>query len=334
MDAWVVNAGRPRAAPATKGSVMVLAGALWLGLGCLGLQGDYAAHDPAVIRAGDWYWLYSTGDGLPMRRSRDLLTWERCGRVLAALPGWASAAVPGATWLWAPDISRVGDEYRLYYSVSTFGSNRSCIGLAVNHALDPADPAYRWEDRGLVVASQPGDDYNAIDPNLIVDDQGRHWLAFGSFWSGIKLRRLDPATGLADAATAELVSLARRPVAAGAVEAPFIVRRDGWYYLFVSFDLCCKGADSTYRIMVGRAREVTGPYLARDGQAMLDGGATELLAGSGTRRGPGHNAVLADGDRWWLVHHYYDAADRGRAKLSVCPLTFDESGWPVAGDPL
>lgn len=312
----------------------MLTGALLLGLSCLALQGDYAAHDPAVIGAGDWYWLYSTGDGLPMRRSRDLVTWERVGRVFDRLPAWASAAVPGATWLWAPDVSRVGDEYRLYYSVSTFGSNRSCIGLAVNRALDPADPAYRWEDRGLVTESRRGDDHNAIDPNLIIDEQQRHWLAYGSFWTGIKLRRLDAATGLADPAAPDLLSLARRPDAAGAVEAPFIVRRGAFYYLFVSFDLCCKGVDSTYRIMVGRSAQATGPYVDRAGRPMLDGGGTLVLAGAGTRVGPGHNAVLADGDRWWLVHHYYDATDRGRAKLGICPLTFDESGWPAAGDPL
>jgi len=312
----------------------MLASVLLLGLSCLALQGDHAAHDPAIIRAGEWYWLYSTGDGLPIRRSRDLVTWERVGRVFAQPPAWALAAVPGATWLWAPDISRVGDEYRLYYSVSTFGSNRSCIGLAVNKTLDPADPAYGWEDRGLVVESRRGNDHNAIDPNLVIDADGAHWLAYGSFWSGIKLRRLNPASGLADAGSPELHSLARRPTAPGAVEAPFIVRRDVFYYLFVSFDLCCKGVDSTYNIVVGRAASVTGPYLDRDGRPMTQGGGTRVLASSGTRIGPGHNAILNEGERWWLVHHYYDAAERGRAKLGICPLAWDESGWPVVGDPL
>ena len=96
---------------------------------------------------------------------------------------------------WAPDVIRVGDQYLLYYSVSVFGQNYSSIGLVTNPVLDPADPKYKWTDHGPVVQSQRGDRYNAIDPAVILDHEGKLWMAFGSFWSGIKMIELDPKTG-------------------------------------------------------------------------------------------------------------------------------------------
>jgi arabinan endo-1,5-alpha-L-arabinosidase len=286
-------------------------------------------HDPCLIKAGDTYVLFATGRGIPMRRSSDLEKWSSSGRVFEEIPEWCAREVPGFRgWIWAPDISYFNGRYHLYYSVSTFGRNRSCIGLAVNKTLDAASKDYLWIDLGKVVESQPGrDDWNAIDPALAVDESGAPWLAFGSFWSGIKMRRIDPASGLVSSEDSTLYALASRPGKAG-VEAPFLIRREGWHYLFVSFDICCRGVDSTYRIMVGRSKKITGPYMDREGRPMLDGGGTELLASHGSMRGPGHNAVLAEQGRHWLVHHYYDAEDRERSRLRIAPLRWTSAGWP------
>lgn len=286
-------------------------------------------HDPCVIQADNAYVLFATGRGIPMRRSPDLKHWTLAGRVFEEIPEWCAREVPGFRgWIWAPDITFFNGRYHLYYSVSTFGRNRSCIGLAVNKTLDPASKDHLWTDLGKVVESQPGrDDWNAIDPALALDESGAPWLAFGSFWSGIKMRRMDPKSGLVSDDDPTLYALASRPGKAG-VEAPFLIRRKDWHYLFVSFDVCCRGVDSTYRIMVGRSRKITGPYVDRDGRAMLDGGGTELLASQGSMRGPGHNAVLQDQDRDWLVHHYYDAEDRGRSRLRIAPLRWTADGWP------
>jgi arabinan endo-1,5-alpha-L-arabinosidase len=179
-----------------------------------------------LIKAHGEYYLFSTGPGIPIRRSRDLYHWERAGRVFDRTPAWFKEAVPGSAWIWAPDISSYEGGYRLYYSVSTFGSNRSCIGLATNQTLDPQSPDYHWVDHGPIVRSGRADDWNAIDPNMVRDHQNRSWLALGSYWSGIKLVRLDPHTGAPYPGVLELRSLAARPDV-HAIEAPFVVPHGG-----------------------------------------------------------------------------------------------------------
>ena len=161
--------------------------------------------------------------------------------------------MPRATQIWAPDISFFNGEYHLYYAVSSFGSQQSVIGLATNTTLNPSSPGYRWVDRGEVIASKPGhDNFNAIDPNVIIDAEGGVWLTFGSQWSGIKLLRLDPSTGLPFQGHAtRLSSLASQPDH-GLIEAPFVFRMGEFYYLFASSGTCCRGAASTYKIVVGR----------------------------------------------------------------------------------
>jgi arabinan endo-1,5-alpha-L-arabinosidase len=299
-----------------------------------GAGGDTGVSDPRVIRQGDTYYLFSTGAGIPIRTSQDMIHWTDAGQVFASTPGWARAKVPRATSIWAPDISFEAGQYRLYYAVSTFGGKRSVIGLATNATLDPSDPAYRWVDRGEVIASRPkGTDYNAIDPNLAVDGRGRTWLAFGSQWSGIKLVRIDPATGMPTGRHPKLRSLASRPDG-HPIEAPFLLARGGYSYLFVSFGVCCMGTSSTYKIMVGRSRSITGPYRDRGGRLMTEGGGTLVLDGNARYRGPGHNEVLADGGRDDLVYHTYDVQDAGIATLQVRPLSWTADGWPVPGAPL
>ncbi|HET8656233.1 MAG TPA: arabinan endo-1,5-alpha-L-arabinosidase [Longimicrobiaceae bacterium] len=325
----------------------ILAAALVLAApACLRAQtGDVrGVHDPAVIQQGGTYYLFTTGRGIPVRRSTDLVHWTMEGRVFpAGLPDWAQAAVPGTRFPWAPDISFFGGRYHLYYALSTFGKNGSVIGLATNATLDPAAPDYHWKDEGRVLASVPGvSPFNAIDPNVAFDEAGRPWLAWGSFWGGIKMRRLDAATGKLSAGDTTTYSLAARagvdavrgPSDRQSIEGPFIIRHGGYYWLFASFDMCCRGAESTYNVRVGRAEQITGPYLDADGVPMTQGGGTVVLSGVGRIRGPGHNAVLVDGDRDWFVHHFYDADERGVSKLQIRPLTWTKSGWPVVGDPI
>ncbi len=291
-------------------------------------------HDPAIAREGALYTVFSTNNGIRMRQSPDLVHWTHVGRVFEELvPAWGRERTGARAGVWAPDIAYWNGRFHLYYSVSTFGSQRSAIGLATNATLDTTSPAYAWVDRGAVIESAPGtSDFNAIDPNVVLDADGTPWLSFGSFWTGIKVTRLDPATGLRPAPGAEIHAIAARP-GSNAIEAPFIVRRNDGYFLFASYDACCRGAESTYNIRVGRASAVTGPYRDHAGRDMLDGGGTLLLASCEHVRGPGHNAVVSDAAGDFLVHHFYDATDRGISHLQVRPIFWSDDEWPLVGEP-
>ncbi|KMS50522.1 arabinan endo-1,5-alpha-L-arabinosidase [Novosphingobium barchaimii LL02] len=299
------------------------------------LSGDLTVHDPVIIREGDTYYVFSTvGKYIGIKTSKDLKTWTDAGSVFAQMPAWTKEAVPGTEGIWAPDISYVNGEYRLYYSVSTFGSNRSAIGLATSPALGAKA---KWKDHGLVVMSTKEDDFNAIDPNFVVDAQGRQWLSLGSFWSGLKLFPLDAKTGKVAPGT-EPYSIARRLAPAGGpapVEAPFIIPHGGWYYLLASYDYCCKGVNSTYYTVVGRAKKVTGPYLGKDGSEMMQGGGTIFLRADLQEqqrfRGPGHAGAFTDSDgTTYVVYHAYDKQADGAPKLRIAPIRWDADGWPTA----
>jgi len=303
------------------------------------LTGDlYPVHDPCIIKCGDSFYLFCTTPHadlpaqLPWYRSRDMMHWERGGHAFSELPGWARREVEHTESCWAPDISFFNGQYWLYYACSTFGSNHSVIGLATNPTLDPADPKFHWEDRGLVLESQKSDDYNALDPNRIIDADGKHWLAFGSFWTGLKIMQLDPQTGM-PMPGAQRISIARRPKAPDAIEGIFIIRRAGNYYLFASFDFCCRGADSSYYTVVGRSKDILGPYVDQAGKPMLEGGGTLVLAAAPAEprwRGPGHIAILRDDNKDYIVYHSYDADHNGRPTMRIAPLGWTEDNWPVA----
>lgn len=294
----------------------------------LPLSGDVRhVHDPVLVEEDGRYYLFSTGEGISIRCSADLLAWRSCGAVLPGLPDWARAAIPGATdHLWAPDVVVLDGVYHLYYSVSTFGSQRSAIGLATSPTLDPGSPDYGWTDRGPVVQSFPGDDYNAIDPNVVLDESGAAWMVFGSHWGGIMAVALDAATGKPEGDDAEIHVLARRP-ASPAIEAPFVVFRDGYYYLFASYDACCRGIESTYNVRVGRSEHATGPYLDAAGTPMTAGGGTRIISATDRWKGTGHQAVFEDDGRLYLVYHAYDAFNDGVPTLQISPLVWAD-GWP------
>lgn len=310
------------------------------------------AHDPVAIQCeGTWY-LFCTGMGVSIYTSQDQVSWTYSGSVFQNPPQWAMETVPGYRGhTWAPDIACHNGLYYLYYSCSSFGKNDSAIGVATNKTLDPSSPDYKWEDHGCVVRSVAGRDlWNAIDPNLFIDTDGTPWLSFGSFWGGIKLVKLDSSlTRVAEPevwfplcrrpeGTAEDTSLTDDAIKAdprgkdfdpgnGAVEAPFIVRRGDYYYLFVSYDLCCRGPKSTYKVVVGRSRQVTGPYVDKEGVSLMEGGGTPVLLGNERYPGVGHCAVVPTetGDKMYF--HCYDKKMNYNSHLLIRPLSWTD-GWP------
>ena len=294
---------------------------------------DRRVPDPAIIEAHDGagYYIFASGPGVGIWHSDDLKAWKRIGRVFVdSVPAWTREFVPTGAAVWAPDIRFVDGTYYLFYSVSTMGSQRSVIGLTVNSTLDPDDPSYEWRDRGFVLDSSPDrHDYNAIDPALFVDDDGRTYLFWGSFWTGIKAAAIDLQSGKL---TSPIAAVARRrPDASTSIEGPYVIKRNGQYYLFVSWGTCCDGSESTYKVMVGRARSPLVPFVDDTGRSMNDGGGTLVLMGGARWRGPGHNSVLQTSKGDWLVHHVIDAQDPRAGRVLQIRLIQWINDWPVVG---
>jgi arabinan endo-1,5-alpha-L-arabinosidase len=296
-------------------------------------------HDPTMAREGGTYYVFSTGDpagsigngNIQIRTSANLRSWTYAGTVFATKPAWITSALGDIPNLWAPDISYFGGLWHLYYAGSSFGSNNSVIGLATTPTLDPRSPKYHWTDDGLVFRTTSADNFNAIDPSLVTAADGGKWLALGSFFSGIKMIQLDAATGK-PAASPTVYSLASKPFP-DPEEGAGITYHDGYYYLFVSVDNCCRGISSTYHVQVGRSTSITGPYVDASGTAMTNGGGMEVQGTDAGMIGPGGEFVFTSGGSDWLVYHYYDAFDNGAAWIQIRPLTW-VGGWPVTGQAL
>ncbi|WP_412026707.1 arabinan endo-1,5-alpha-L-arabinosidase [Deinococcus yunweiensis] len=298
------------------------------------LKGDTQLHDPTVLRVGSRYVAMGTGienvDGgtLRLRTSPDGITWMDAGTLGVRLPDWIYDQIgTQPPNLWAPTLFMRGTTTYLYYAASVFGENTSVIGLYTNKGLDPAHPERGWVDQGSVLTTTKSDAFNAIDAYRIDTQDGRAWLVFGSYWTGIKLRELDPVSGkLRGTRQYDLASRG-----GGAVEAATIVRHGKYFYLFVSFDRCCAGVDSTYRIVVGRSAAITGPYIDREGVPMMRGGGTQVQSTRGRYIGPGGQEVYMDGTEPRLVYHYYDGNENGVSHFQTAHLTWDAAGWPDLG---
>jgi arabinan endo-1,5-alpha-L-arabinosidase len=288
------------------------------------VTGNITVHDPSMVKGTDGvYYLFSTHNGIEIRTSTDRTAFTLAGSVLPNGATWATAYSSNVKDLWAPDVSYHSGTYFLYYAVSSFGSNHSAIGLATSTTAKPGS----WTDKGVVYTSNSGTTYNAIDPALSVDSSGKWWLTFGSFWTGIKMIAIDPGTGKQLSSNTTRYGIAQRS-SPDAEEASYIVRHGGYYYLFVSWDYCCQGVNSTYRVMVGRSTSITGGYVDRSGVAMTSGGGTEVLSTHGNIIGPGGQSVISDTDHDLLVYHYYDGNAGGLNKLGINFLGYDSSGWP------
>lgn len=327
---------------------------------------DIIVHDPTMIKQGDTYYLFNTGVGITAWSSTDMKNWEQLDPVFDTAPEWTEGVVPGFNnHIWAPSITFHEGTYYLYYSVSAFGRNNSAIGVVTNTTLHPDDPDFKWSDQGIVVESVPGRDmWNAIDGTLSFDEEGTPWLAFGSHWLGVKLVKLedDLKTVAITPEGEEWYSIARRhrywklherdagdsenpeldydelypddifelnrQSESGAIEAPFVFKKGDYFYLFVSWDRCCRGEDSTYKVVVGRSKEITGPYRDKEDQNLVYGGGSLVIKGNENYSAIGHNSVYTFDGTDYLVAHGYDLSDEGRPKLILAELEWDQDGWP------
>jgi arabinan endo-1,5-alpha-L-arabinosidase len=309
------------------------------------LTGDtQPVRDPSIIRQGSTYYAFATdipglssSSYLPIRCSQDKIAWTGCGSIFpSAMPAWVVAKVPGVAGLWAPDVSYFNGLYHVYYAGSTMYSQLSVIGLVTNVTLDPSDPNYQWVDQGEVIESDPGDDFNAIDPNILVDTDGSVWLTYGSYWTGIKQRQIDPATGMLLASNPTRYNLATRPgVPNDPIEGASLVHHGSDYYLFVSIDYCCNQnfATDDYKEIVGRGASAHGPFNDENGTPMMNGGGTVLLEGDGTWNAPGGGTAYLDaasGDSL-IIFHAISMPQNGAVYMWLKNLNW-VSGWPVIGN--
>lgn len=299
--------------------------------------GLWHTHDPAIFRDPDsgYYYIYSTG--AICQRSRDLLHWEMVGKIVEK-PPLESAEWVGSDDIWAPDIVKVGKEYRLYCSNSTWGVRQSCIFLAVSDS--PEGP---FVPRGCVLKTSDKLPVNAIDANVITDaETGEIYMVYGSFWGGCHVLKLDKETGLA-AEEGVGTCLACRPAwMSGGIEGPYMIYNPDteYYYLFVSY----ASLKTDYNIRVGRSRTITGPFLDHNGRNLAEAEDADntigLLEFGGYRwnegtpyMAPGHNSVLRDADgSWYLFCHIRELNFSGTPEpstMQVRKLYWMPDGWPV-----
>ncbi|WP_321335283.1 family 43 glycosylhydrolase [uncultured Bacteroides sp.] len=273
---------------------------------------NYSLPDPSVIKGDDgYYYLYATEDirNLPIHRSKDLVNWKFVGTAFTdqTRPDF----VPNGG-LWAPDINKIGNQYVLYYAMSVWGGEWTCgIGCAVSDKLEGP-----FQDQGKLFISSEINVQNSIDP-FYIEEGGKKYLFWGSFRGiyGIEL-------------TADGLSVKRgetpEQIAGTAYEGTYIYKKESYYYLFASIGTCCEGLKSTYTTVVGRSKNLFGPYVDKKGNRMLDNHHEILIHKNNAFVGTGHNSeIITDnaGVEWMFYHAVSTKNPEGRV------LMLDKIGW-------
>lgn len=290
------------------------------------LKGDLRVHDPVMIKQNDTYYIFSTGKGVSIKTSKDRIHWKNSGKVFGKSLAWFKNDIPdqdGA--LWAPDIHYRNGKFHLYYSVSGWMNFNSSIGYATNTTLDTTSANYKWVDQGMVIDfKNGGEKVNVIDPNIVVEKNGKVWLLYGSYQGGLRLVALDAETGKLPSNKPELIT-----ITPSLGEGSYIIKGPGYYYIFASRGICCKGIESTYQVVMGRARDIKGPYLNKKGESWLNNKYSEFLEGNYEEPGRGHNGFFAERDTTFIVYHAYTRSAKGASLLNIKPVYMDADGWPT-----
>jgi arabinan endo-1,5-alpha-L-arabinosidase len=280
------------------------------------------AHDPThMVKDGDRYWIFYTASGITTISTDDptSTSWDYESSVFPSgtWPAWINDYVPGFEGLfWAPEIIYMNGKWHLYYSCSTWGSRQSAIGLVTSPSIAEPD----WQDQGMVVHSDNSKNWNAIDPDIFKDNDGKVWLLYGSYWDGIFITELDSMTGK------PINPDSLHHAANNRCEAGHLESHGDYYYLFFNRGACCSSIHSTYHILMGRSTSPTGPFYDKDSVATNNRGGTVFLHSDGRYVGPGHFGY-GEGK---LTYHYYDGARAGTATLGVASLEWGEDDWPIA----
>ncbi len=291
------------------------------------LSGDWTGTSscPEIIYHNGVYYNYNMSSSIVVKTSTDLINWTKLSKTaLGTRPAWLTT-VSEAGAIWAPGAYKIGDKFYLYYCTSSSGSQNSAIGVAVTD-----DPAKNdWKDLGMVLRSYHNvSNFNAIDPNVFVEDDGTPYLIYGSYWDGVFMRKLDPATGMLDEKDTTIHHLAK---GLSDMEAPYLIKRGDYYYLFVARGGLKKG---TYYWAVGRSKTLTGPYVDKDGIEMLSGsGGTRLTEWKEGVEGAAHAQYFVgpDGQAYMVTESwpYRDDDKSGTIQLTISTIVWTDDGWPV-----
>ena len=327
------------------------------------------------------------------RRSKDLVNWEFMGPTMHGVPTWMKAKLneirkamglgtsttdfrnQNQFGYWAPCVRRISkDLYRMYYVVTLPGtingagtwSERCFIGLM--ETKNPAD-IDSWVDKGYVVTNYSDLElnykvsatdyahcyfkYNAIDPSLIINEKGEHWLIYGSWHSGFAAMQLDPSTGKPlhalgnpwgkenEASYGKFIYTRQLGNRWQASEAPEVVYHDGYYYLFIAYD----ELSVAYNTRVVRSKNIDGPYYDITGKDVTNhgGDAYPILTHPykfGNHHGwvgISHCAVFNDGKGNWYYasqqrfpENYKGNANSNALMLGgVRSIIWTSDGWPL-----
>ncbi len=289
------------------------------------LSGDYQGSVlcPEIIYSNGVYYNYNQSGTVSVKTSTDLINWTLLLEpALRNRPEWL-APISGTGHIWAPGVYEMGGRFYLYYCTSALGKQTSAIGVAVCDDLS----LNQWQDLGMVLRSYPGDEYNAIDPNIFIDRDGSAYLLWGSYWSGIYMKRIDPKTGKFFEGDTETWHLAK---GTDDMEASYLIYRDGYYYLFTARGGLSKG---TYYWAVGRSASLFGPYVDRNEKPLLEGGSTRLTEWKEGVAGVGHASYFLSPDGTsYMVADSWDHRNEdsiGAAALTLSTIVWTEDGWPV-----
>ena len=309
----------------------------------------YNVHDPSIKKFGDYYYCYSTDvgygitvrSGIQIRKSKDLVEWTFVGWVFDNLPAMGAAYITGQggtpfNSLWAPYIMKVGNEYRLYYSLSSAVSRLSVIGLATASA--PEGP---WTEKGLVVTSKNDltVQTNAIDPTVVVTPAGDHWMYYGSAYDGIYVLKLNPSTGLALNSSDKGTRIAQRGFTGstinGNIEGADVIYNEALnkYYIFIAYDWL----ETKYNVRVGRGDNPQGPFYDFNNvniNTVQDHGpmivAPYQFQGHSGWQGTAHCTVFKDdAGQYYMAHQGRPGVDKYFMDLHVRKIFWTSNGWPV-----
>ena len=292
--------------------------------------------DPTVVKGDDGYF-YCVATNRIMLRSSDACNWEVVTRNIIDHPSWGASYSSSSYGLWAPDLVKVQDKWIYYYSLSGWGSP---IGIGYAVADDIAGP---YVDKGKLFTGNEIGIQNCIDPQVFVDDDNRVYMTVGSFQGLYVLELTSDGTaclnGIEYQRGAKTLIGGRESGWDGSqYEGGYIIKKGEWYYYFGSVGTCCEGQNSTYRVVAGRSKNPTGPYVDKNGNAFTKSyngtnyGELVIEAGSNKRNvvGPGHNSIFVDdaGEYWMYYHAFSSQDDFYTRHLFMDKILWDKDGYP------